>query len=191
MFENIRPEDFFRETSAVEQQTVPEKVKALLLHTSEVGFEAFLESRLGDCRAESSRSGDVAPHAWLASSDVHRKFVGEDDETPGDFARRLQREAEQMGAHWSFVAMVSPARVILPGQTAPPDIDSDDTDAVNAALESGELSLGVCWTAASKTSGEVVVRGGIIYLDDHGHPLGEVQGDMDEDLDDPFTEVLR
>lgn len=191
MFENIKPEDFFRETSAVLRKTVPDKVKALSLHTSEVGFEAFLRSRLDDCRAEASRDSDVEPQAWLASSDEHRKFLGEDDETPGDFARRLQREAEQMDAHWSFVAMVSPARVILPGQTAPPDVDSDDADAVAAALESGELSLGICWTAASKTSGEVIVRGGIIYLDEDGHPTSEVHGDMDKDLDDPFTEVLR
>lgn len=189
MFENIRPEDFFRETSAVKTETIQAVSRNLGLHASELGFELFVRAQLDRCREEAS-TGEFIPQAVLANSDEYRFFHGEDDEVPADFARRLQREAKTMNAYRMFVAIVSPARAILPGQTPPPLIDPDDMDAVREALVSGELRFGVCWTAANGHGADIDYRGGIVYLDDDGNPTDEVQGDMDPDVEDPFTEVL-
>lgn len=190
MFENIRPEDFIRETSAVKTLKVPDRAKSLGLHTSGVGFEKFIQDALSQARIDARQNDDFTPRAVLANSDEWRIFHGEDDEVPADFARRLSREATAMNAHWMFVALVSPARAILPGQTEPPPIDPDDTDAIMAALRDGQLSYGICWTAGSIANGPLEYRGGIIYLDLDGKPGDEVEGQMDQDMDDPFTEVL-
>jgi hypothetical protein len=191
MFDDIRPEDFFRETSAVQTVRVPGRVRQLGLDKSNVGFEKFIRDQLTQCRIDAHQSQEFfTPRAVLANSDEWRIFHGEDDEVPADFAQRLKREAAQMNAHWSFVAMVSPARAILPGQTEPPPIDPDDADAVFNALQDGALQYGVCWTAGNVTNGPLEYRGGIIYLDDDGKPGNEVEGAMDENMEDPFTEVL-
>lgn len=190
MFENIRPEDFFRDTSAVEIVTVPARMKSLRLNTSNVGYEKFVNDQMTQARIDAQQDEHFTPRAVLANSDEWRIFHGEDDEVPADFARRLNREATAMNAHWMFIALISPARAILPGQTEPPPIDPDDTDAIVAALRDGQLSYGICWTAGSVANGPLEYRGGIIYLDDHGKPGNEVEGQMDQDMDDPFTEVL-
>lgn len=190
MFEDIRPEDFFRETSAVQTIRVPGRVRSLGLDKSDVGFEKFIRDQLTQCRIDARQDNDFIPRAILANSDEWRIFHGEDDEVPADFARRLSREANAMNAHWMFIAIVSPARAVLPGQTEPPPIDPDNADAIFAALQSGELSYGVCWTAASVSNGPLEYRGGIIYLNDDGKPGDEVEGEMDENMDDPFTQVL-
>lgn len=191
MFENLRPEDFIRETSAVWVDPIPARAKSLGLHISNAGFEMFVRDNRDRCRQQAQDNDPFTPQAMLASSDERRFFHGEDDEVPADFARRLRREAQAMNAHWMFVALMSPARAILPGQTDPPPIDPDDADAVYAALASGELQFGVCWTAGSTVSGHPEHRAGIIYLDDHGKPGGEVEGDMDTNMNDPFADVLR
>ena len=188
MFENIRPEDFFRETSAVKTEAIPEAVKKLRLPSTDLGFQVFIRQQLDRCRAEASE-GEFTPQAVLANTDEYRYFHGEDDEVPADFARRLQREAKQMNAHRAFVALVAPARALMPGQAAP-EIDPDDLESVSEALISGALQLGVCWTASSFNEAGQSYMGGIIYLDDLGMPAGEVSGDMDPDIADPFLEVL-
>lgn len=190
MFENIRPEDFVRETSAVQAVRLPGRVRSLGLDKSDVGFQKFVQDQLRQCRIDAHTEDFFTPRAVLANSNEWRYFHGEDDEVPADFARRMNREANAMSAHWSFVAMVSPARAVLPGQTEPPPIDPDDDDAVLAALQDGTLQHGVCWTAASVTNGPLEYRGGIIYLDIDGKPGNEVHGEMDANMDDPFTEVL-
>lgn len=190
MFENITPEDFFRETSAVRRVAVPPHVKDNELHHTSSGFEGFIRAHVTECRRLATQN-KMVPLAWLANMDEHRLFHGEDDEVPADFARRLHREATQMNAHWSFVALIAPARAILPGQTEPPMIDPDDLSAVREGIESGQLSVGICWTAGSVDNGPLEYRGGIIYLDMHGQPGDQVEGEMDSDIEDPFTQVLN
>lgn len=191
LFQNLSPDDFARDTSAVETVDIPDRARSLGLNRSDAGFEMFIQGHLTECRVDAwEDSSDFTPRAILANSDVQRKFHGEDDESPGDWGRRLRREATAMQAHWMFVALVSPARAVLPGQSDPPPLDPDDIAAVHQALEDGSLGFGVCWTAASITSGTLEYRGGIIYLADDGKPGDEVEGAMDPDMEDPFCEIL-
>lgn len=186
MFDNITPEDFIRDTSAVERVPFPKHVQNMNLNISELGFTLFLRTFLDNCRRDAVTSDDFTPRAVLVNTDEQRIFHGEGDEAPVDFANRLQREAIAMNAHWMAVALVCPARAIMPGQT-PPDVAVDDLDAIYSALEEGELSMGICWTA-HRVGGEY--HGGIIHLTDDGRPGEEVEGVMDESIEDPFRRVL-
>jgi hypothetical protein len=190
MFEGIRPEDFLRETSAVRTVNIPAAIRSLGLEASEVGFELFIQNQLAACRKDVTDRDEFVPRAVLGNSDEWRIFHGEDDEVPDDFARRLNRESNTMNAHWCFTALIAPGRALLPGQTEPPPLDSDDTTAMEQAIREGLVRLGVCWTAASVLNGPLTYRGGIIYLDNDGLPDGEVAGDMDPNIEDPFVSVL-
>lgn len=187
-FDNLKPEDFIRETSAAEIVKHPEAIKSLGLHKGRTGFELFVQLMLEIVRVSLSEKGDLAAFAVLTNSDERRHFIGEDDELPAHFAGRLRREAQAMGATMSFTAMIAPCRAIYPGQ-AVQDIDPDDTQAVEDALMNGELDVGVCWTASLNDNGEREYRGGIMYLNQDGSPGQMVSGPMDANTD-PFAGVL-
>lgn len=188
MFDHLTPADFLRETSARNEQPTPQPLRNLGLNRGPIGFDLFVDLWLTQCRERAATEDDFAPFAVLSSPEAERYFEGEDDELPADFARRLQREASQMGAAWLFVAMVAPARAIHRDDESPDEI-GDDVASIEKALIDGQLDLCVCWSSAFSEDNVHRTRAGIMYLDDEGQIGQEIEAPLNP-ATDPFREVL-
>lgn len=186
MFDHLTPADFVRDTSAREVQETPEAISNLGLNRGRIGYDLFVDLWLTKCRQRSAEQDDFAPFAVLSNPHAEWYFEGEDDELPADFARRLQREATQLGATWLFVAMVAPGRAVYKDDEKPAPI-GDDVASIEAALINGELDLCICWSSASNEDQRT--RAGIMYLDDDGQIASEIEAPLNPDTD-PFREVL-
>jgi hypothetical protein len=188
-FIDISPEDFLRETSAVKSVDYPPAAIRLGLSQGRDNFNRFVEANLESCRADAAHEHGFHSFSALSSHDKQRHFRPDDDETPVDYAKRLARESAQMDATWYFTAMVAPGRSFT-GEVTPQDLDLDDLDAIDRALNDGELSVGICWSAGCREVAESAYRGGILYLDADGLVANEVEGELDPSTD-AFHAILE
>lgn len=148
-------------------------------------FNKFVDALLRVSKKQAER-GEFHAFSVLHSPELWRFFRPDPDETAYEYAVRLARESEQMKAIWFFNAMVAPGRALDdPGLV--PNIDPDDIEAIETALEAGNLVMSLCWYAEGE---EGENRSGIIHLTQDGIPTGtEVEGQMDQETN-PYKDVM-
>lgn len=162
--DELTPEQFIRETSAVLTRPTPPASRDF----GPAGFRVFVDEQLSICRRQLRPDSDFPAQAVLGNSIEERQFLGEGDEFPDDFARRLQREATAMAATRCFVAIMGPVPVV--------------TD--------GGLDVGLCWTASHREMDERRNEAGIIFIGPNGCPYREATGTVSRESD-PFRCVLE
>lgn len=137
IFDHITPDDFARETSALET-----------IERAGIGataFNAFVDEQVRGIRTSYiASSGNVDPIAIIVSPTIQRVFAADDDESLNDFVARIHREAKQIGAIWTFVGKKTLVGTKL---TSGPLPDLNDPEAVDDALAEGILSVGMMWYA--------------------------------------------
>jgi hypothetical protein len=186
-FEGIKPEDFLRETSALDRLTYTQEQTHFTAGVN--NFNGFV-----DAHVRRSRDASHKPKGFHAFSTLHnrteqRHYHPDDDETAQQYAGRLAREATEMDASWFYTAMLAPGRAYSEGDE-PPDVDPDDPEALAEALSSGILQLSICWYAQSNEQDPPLRRSGIIVLDKDGHATEmQVEGEIDAD-NNPFHHVM-
>lgn len=185
-FADIKPEDFFRDTSAQDRITYTHEHAHLTTGINH--FNGFV-----DAHVQRSKEQTYSEHGFHAFSTLHnpteqRHFHPDDDETAHQYAERLAREAKDMQATWFFTAMLAPGRAYS-GDEVPPDIDADNPQELAAAIESGVLRLSICWYAQDDEESPPFRRSGIITLDSDGHPESSIEGEIDADSN-PFHYVM-
>jgi hypothetical protein len=165
IFDHLTPDDFSRETSAFHEEQGSFKGAA--------NFSAWVNGQLKTLRvAFAGADGHLNPVAVLTSPTVTRSFIPDDDETLGDFLKRLGREARTIGATWFFLA--KKAFVGTMETTEPPDVS--DPEAVLRLADEGKLKLGVLWYAERREGDERHQRTGFLTIVENR--LGEsVEGD--------------
>lgn len=184
---DLTPEAFHG-SSAREIHEHPVAMTNLGLHRGEVGFRLFVDLLRHECRMKLVLDDEFESFAVLSSVTTQRRFLGEGDEFPDDFANRLRREARDMNATWLFVAMLSPFRVRA-ADADHPEIDLDDTEGIDAAIARGDLATGLIWSASQREDKISNYLGGVIHLDEVGFPGREITGKMNPDTD-TFSTVL-
>ena len=152
IFDHIRPEDFILETTAIQEyERTNEGVEA---------FNAFVDEQLRAARQSwIAAEGEVQPIAILASTTKQRVFTPDDEETLGEWVQRLHREAQRMQANWVFLTKRTMVGSAAPGAQ---DVDFNDQEAVQAAIEAGTLVDGSLWYAERREGGERHHRFGIM-----------------------------
>jgi hypothetical protein len=178
-FNEITPEHFFRDTSAIGD---------LRMGTPSADqFDRFVTDLVFLTNERASKDGEFNPFAVLRSAERQRIFLADADETPDAWAARLHREATDMNAVWFYVALLSPGRVYEGDQ--PESIERTE-DAIDAALDDGRLSLGLAWLAVRRDTDGEANRAGLIALDQDGKPGENTEGVLDPD-GNPFAHVLE
>lgn len=186
IFDDLAPEDFLRETSAYLTRNFDTPVRG------QVAFEAFITEQLdATAMAYVSAEGLMNPIAVLHRPDARRFFTPEDDETLGHYLHRIQREAEQFGASWCFIALVTQGGVYE--STDDDERAVDDPSVLADAKEQDALHESICWYAEMreqvKPPDELqYIQTGIISLKD-GHP-GEVYYADPDRASDLFRSIL-
>lgn len=124
--------------------------------------------------------------AVLVSSDARRYYRARDDESVGEFAKRLHSEAISMNARWSFVAMLAPYAVgDIPG-----DVETTSMSSIIDAVDTGALRMGICFfSEKNDESGNKTQRSGVIELDKSGTPQGILAGSVPAQ-GNPFTTIM-
>lgn len=180
IFASITPEDFIRSTSALWTQRyadLPDAHRNIIGVTGQDNFNHFVGAMLAVCRDAAARSVGFHTFAVIHNIEMQRRFVPDADETLSDFAARLTRESQSVGATWLFTAVLSQGRVC---EDTPAPIDTSDLTEIERALADGRLSRGICWTAALREVDSSHDRGGIMWVDDcTGEITGEVEGELD------------
>lgn len=157
IFDNISPADFIltKTTAIFETPRTTQPVDA---------FSSFVEEQKRTLTtAFMASEGHLQPIAVLANSDTQRVFTPDDEENVAEFIKRLNREARQMAAVWTFYAQTTLVR----SQQVDPDsdavnIDPNDPDDVALAMEKGELVPGVFWYSERREGDEQHRRQGVM-----------------------------
>lgn len=171
IFDDLKPEDFFLETSAIEEVSRTSKGAEM--------FSAFVDEQLRAIRlAYAASQGQVNPIAILANTERQRVFSPEDDENMGQYTSRLNREAKLMGATWVFISRKT---LVAAHHVSPDQIhDTNDPEAVAQAIADGVLKTGLIWFSERRENGERHRRHGIIEALPN-HNLGQpVEGDSSQ-----------
>lgn len=177
-FADITPEDFLRETSAIDELKVSNQ-------QNKAQFDEFVDG-LVELTQHRATDSEFNPFAVLGSPIRRRIFLADGDETPDQWAARLRREANMMQATWFYVALLSPSRTY--DKERPTSIDRSE-EAINHALDAGLLDIGLCWLALRVDAQGSSNRAGVFYMDKSGQPSSSVEGEIDDE-DNPFTNVL-
>lgn len=186
VFADITPEDFHRDTSALDRLTYD---PGQAHFTSGINnFNGFVDAHVRRSKEASHKPSGFHAFSTLHNPTEQRHYHPDDDETAQQYASRLAREASEMQATWFYTAMLAPGRAYMEGET-PPEVDADNPDELAAALESGLLHLSICWFAQSNEQDPPFRRSGIIVLDEEGHATDEVEGEIDADCN-PFHFVM-
>lgn len=168
-FDNLDPNDFARETSAIDETQLPQK------QAGAAAFVLFVDANIKGVMDDFNEQTPQVPWqavAVLQSSDVRRIFTPDDDETNSMFMSRLHREAQQLGAQWFFLAMVGPVVFATAA-------DIDNAQEVDAIM----------WYAEAHEPSFQHIRQGMISID--GIKCGiNYEGDR-EGAADLFKQVLR
>lgn len=162
IFDDLTPEDFVRETTA--------KITTHLPGSPHVGpeeFATFVEHNIGVVRSSSLASGgrDINPVAVLSTPSTQWIFAPTEDENMGDYIARLNHEAHQLGATWVFISRQTLVSA-KPGSDNMPD--TSDEEAVQRALEEGQLQSGVVFYAQRHEGDEWEHCHGMMYIEDGG-----------------------
>lgn len=187
-FADLEPDDFLRETSAMDRITYTPEMQYLT--AGENHFHGFVDAHLRRSREATHKPGGFHAFSTLHNTTEQRHYHPDDDETASQYATRLAREAKEMNATWLYTAMLAPGRAYSENEEPPPDIDPDDSTALAAALHEGTLHLSVCWFAQCNETDPPLRRSGIIILDSAGHATEvEIEGEIDAD-NNPFHYVM-
>lgn len=185
-FADIKPEDFERETSALDRLTYTSEQSYFT--TGRNNFNGFVDAHVRRSKDATRKPSGFHAFSTLHSNSEQRHFHPDDDETASQYASRLAREATEMQATWFYTAMLAPGRAYTDGED-PPDVDADNPDELAAALEAGILHLSICWFAQDNEEDPPFRRSGIIVLDEEGHPVSDIEGEIDADSN-PFHHVM-
>lgn len=151
--------DFLRESSAREEVSGH--------FAGAAAFQSFVDDQIRAVRTAWIASETyMQPLVVLASHDLERIFITDDDETLGQFVQRMSREAKAMQATWTFLAKRTMVAELGPMRETEHDIDVDDPEAWQQALAEGLMRLGVLWFAERREAGEHTRR--------HGQMVDEV-----------------
>jgi hypothetical protein len=161
IFDHLTPDDFVRETSAVDAATGE--------YRGTKNYDRWVDQRLQSVHiAYHAADGHMNPIALLASPTVMRGFTPDDDETVGDFLERLGREARLIGAHWFFLAK---RELVGTMPTDDDDLDVMDQESVQEYINAGKLKPGVLWYAERREGSQRSHRIGFLTI--VGNKLGE------------------
>jgi hypothetical protein len=184
IFDEITPDMFIVETSAVDESTGTFK-----------GIDAFnasTEERLRGVRATFANAlGQINPTAVLTNATTQRVFVPQHDENLGQFLERLQREARVMGAHWFFFAKRNAFSVYYETDDDAERHDVTERDgacAREAAVRGSEPEIGIMWYAERREGEEIHHRHGALKVDG-GRIVEAIEGDGNQTLG-VFASVL-
>lgn len=153
IFDSITPQDFILESTAVSET---ERAN----HGADA-FNAFVDEQMRAVRtAFMASEGNLQPIALLANQTTQRAFTPDDEETVGEFIKRLNREAKHMGAMWTFYACKT---LVQTEQVDPSELtDATDRDEVQAAIAAGTMAPGVLWYAERREGDEEHRRQGVM-----------------------------
>lgn len=187
MFDGISVADFERNTSAQREVTYTEAQRGKMTE-GVANWNRFVDTLLVTSRS-ASRSDEFEPFSVLHNETTRRHFEPDADETVIDYRRRLAREASEMKATWFFTAMLAPGRAYSPDEEVATTVDPDNLAELSEAIESGELSVCICWYAEMRENGQVRRRAGIIRVSEDGRAGAAVEGQIDDEHN-PFHTVL-
>lgn len=174
--------ELFNTTTAINSQ--PQSESDRLSMSKRGAFDRFCK-KMQDSTMLVTSIGTFKTFAVLVSQDVRRFFRANDGETVEQFSARLRSEAIAMNARWSYVAMLAPYAV----GSVPSGVQSEDIGSILGAVESGELSMGICFFAEKHANGDRSRKSGVIELDKTGSPVGMLSGDVPAD-GNPFTSIM-
>lgn len=171
LFDDIQPQDFFRETSAVASEEYLDVING------KVEFEAWVEDNLGKIRdTYNDDPAEFDPVALLHCPNGTRVFLPDDDETNEMYMSRLQREAVQFEATWFCIGMVAPAAVCA---------DRDEAAGGNYVMQEA-----INWYAEAREPRFNQIRQGIITIRDDKQ-AGEMLEGTPEGASYLFRSVLN
>lgn len=172
IFEHVTPEDFLRVSSARHVATMQQQ-----------SFDDFVTSSLETTRfAYHAADGDLCPVALLVGPGGRRIYAPDDDETLGQYLKRLHREARQHATHTLFTVWLTQ------GGTYKGDVPErvNGPEALqHAEKANGGLQQVIYWYAQSYSE----IRHGIITIDDQGN-TGEVIEAPDHTASHLYKEIL-
>lgn len=170
-FEDITPEDFIIETSAIQEE-----------EPLEHDFDGFTEELLRETRLSFEvADGQMNPIAVLQSHEKRRRFTPDDDETVYMFYDRLQREAQDFpGVRLFFTSIMSQATV---GERH----DVSTKEGLEAAKASESLIDVINWYSECSDTGQM--RFGSICIED-GQITKTYSGDTPTGASPVFKKVL-
>jgi hypothetical protein len=174
IFDHLTPEDFL----AVSSTAVVEEPRPIR------SFDEFVDDNVRSIRfAWASAEGGIFPLAILSGSDVERMFAGYDDETLGEFLRRIATEAKNMRAGWFFFFK----KTIISTRPAEDEVvDVDDPEAIKEAMDAGNVIEAIYWYAEDRPA-SIRKHGYIAIVDD---TLAERHDGDDRQIVSMFTKVL-
>lgn len=180
IFEHLTPDDFARDTSAVEQDE--NRVNGL------EAFNAFVDEQIRMLRtAYIAASGDLDPIAIIASPTVQRMFTPDDDESNQAWVDRVAHEARLIRANWTFVGKKAPVAVVPPSEDGQVR-DSMDKTLAQQAIAAGTVKIGMMFYAEYREDGERFHRLGQM-AEVAPHRLGPVTENTVQEMP-LFAEIL-
>lgn len=186
-FAMLRPEDLIRGSSYTDH--TPHSAERIQTGNTQGlrSFSIWVNSHLSAINMAAEQHPPTS-FAVMSNGFYERWFRPEGDETVDMYATRLRREAQTMEATWFFNAMVAPGAYHEPEHGDVEPVDADDENDVRQALETGRLTMSVCWYAAIDEPDDTFERGGVIPIVD-GELVQGVEGYLDPEQN-AFSGVL-
>ena len=171
IFDNLEPNDFILDTSAIDETSGQ--------FVGSTAFDAHIDEKIRTIKvALPASGGNFNPMAFLSNATTTRAFAGQQDENLGMFLERLKREARAMGATWFFFAKKN---VIV--RSYDEDLDTPDVtdpEYKQRMLQSEDAIEEVCilWYADRREGSEIQHRQGLLALNDLGTQVTQtIEGD--------------
>jgi hypothetical protein len=177
IFDHLTPADFEITSSAVAEAPNGDR-----------SFDDFVDDQLRALRyAFAAATGQVDPLCTLASPNVERVFAPDDDETLGQYIKRLNREARNLAADWVFIFQ----RTIVGEWVGPADEapSPDSNSAMELARANDAIREGVYWHAEDRSGDSPVRRHGYVAISSDNQ-LGDVFEANPAQATSPFAWVL-
>lgn len=173
IFDNLAPEDFVIETSAI---GVCDLASLDAQFIGPEAFERFVNRQVEVVRISYSASeGMLNTVAILGTREMQYIFMPDLDEDLEGYMKRMRREAQNLNASWTFIARkchVGTTAWTTMGEEAD-DAEVGDEDVFQRAAAAGKMKVGVLFYAQRREGGAVDHRQG--YLQDMGDSvLGEL-----------------
>lgn len=156
MFQDITPEQFFRDTSANHTRTT-----AIPPNRFDLFLDTMLKMSIANIEA-----GDDVPLVVLHRLDEQRVFLPDPDETIEMFIDRLAREAQDFHAWWVFGVITG--AITEPGILSAMDglTNEQRSDLLHDLIARGTCTAGPTWYAESRKP-ERIIRFGILDVEQH------------------------
>lgn len=161
IFDHLDPADFDQPTSALQEvQRAGDR---------QVSIDEFVDSKLTAVRfAFSASAGKLNPMAFLANPSIERLFGPQPDETLGEMAKRLQREARIIDATQLFFCQITEVGTLIDERN---DLAADSTEAMEIARAMSTVKPGVFWYAEDISGDHPIRHTGFLAIS--GAALGD------------------